>query len=356
MIADCAKAELNSVVLYGRTGKRRLEASFARAFRRLGWNVARYDAEPGARDLKWWLRSRLGRRVTRRNLSLRQWGARRRNYRLRKMVSAVHPDFVLLIDGAFVMPETVEEIRDSNVPVVVFHPDAPVPENRNYRPEHLPVARAADICLIWSRQLKDRLEREGVENVIYLPFAWDPKVFPHMKKSPNHGPQVIFVGGWDRHRERWLEPVAERFQLEIWGPDYWGTRTPAGSPLRACWRGRPLHGAKASQALVQADIALNVLRKQNLPDGTNMRTFEVPGAGGFLLATRTCGAREIYTEGESGSYFRSQEELNNKIEYYLNHPDERQRIARRAHEVTARKHRYVHRARRIIEIIKEQSG
>ena len=40
-----------------------------------------------------------------------------------------------------------------------------------------------------------------------------------------------------------------------------------------------------------------------------MRTFELPGAGGFLLATRTAGAAEIYPEGEAGAYFGSVGEL-----------------------------------------------
>lgn len=343
--------ESNTVLLYRRSGTERLGASYARAFHALGWEVERYDSDPDAEDLDWWLRSRAGRWLTRRSLGLRRWGTRRRNVAFREMALELRPDLVLLVNGAFIMPETVAAIRDSGTRLAIFHPDAPVPENQNHRPEHLPCAREADVTFIWSRKLGARLEEEGAGRVVYLPFAWDPEVYPQVEEPGEDGPEVIFVGGWDPYRERWLEPVAKRFNLAIWGPDYWGTRTRDGSFVRNSWRGRALRGREAAEAVARADIALNVLRDQNLPDGTNMRTFEVPGAGGFLLATRTSGAAEIYPEGEAGAYFGSKEELLSKITYYLEHSTERGAIGRRAHEITARAHRYVHRARRIVETV-----
>lgn len=338
-----------TVVLYGRSGFWRLEASYARAFRELGWNIETVDADPNREDLAWWVRSRPGLRLSRHSLHLRRLASRRRNESFRSRVVESRPDLVLLVNGAFLMPETVVALRELGIPVAVYHPDAPIPGNSNHRPEHNPVAREADLCCIWSRRLAERLQRAGARKVSYLPFAWDPEVFPHVGYRPPEGPDVLFVGGWDRRRERLLEPVARRFELEIWGPDYWGARTRPGSPLRRCWRGRSLWGREAAEAVARAAITLNVLRAQNLPDGTNMRTFEVPGAGGFLLATRTTGATELYADGEAGAYFASRAELLQKIAYYLERPEERRAIARRAHETTAREHRYVHRARRILQ-------
>lgn len=344
-----------TLLLYGRSGPLRLEASFERAFRQIGWSVTRYSADPEAQDLAWWLRSRAGRNVTRQSGKLRRWGSRRRNAQFVQEAVELQPDLVLLINGAFIMPETVAELRNEGISVAVFHPDAPVRGNINHRPEHVPVVRRATAAFLWSRDLVASWnDSEGVR-AIYFPFAWDPEVFPYVAKVPGSesnardGPEVVFVGGWDRRRERWLEPVAEHFELEIWGPDYWGTRTRRGSPLRECWRGRALRGREAAEAVVEADIALNVLREQNLPDGTNMRTFEVPGAGGFLLSTRTSGATGIYAEGAAGAYFGSVKEMLEKIDHYLAHRDDRRAIARRAHKITASEHRYVHRARRILQ-------
>lgn len=340
---------LGGVLLYGRTGALSLETAYARAFDSVGLQASIYEADPAAADLSRWIRSRVGRRLARTSLRLRRLAVRRRNAALLKQAVDQRPRLALLVNGALVMPETVAALRELGAVVAILHPDAPVPGNSNFRPEHLPSAREADFCFIWSRRLVDSLLAAGARRVEYLPFAWDPKQFPYVP-HPGDGGKVVFVGGWDRHRERLLEPVAEHFDLEIWGPAYWGTRTRFRSPLRRCWMGRAVRGQEAAEVVAHAAIALNVLREQNLPDGTNMRTFEVPGAGGFLLANRTVGATEIYAEGRAGAFFGSEAELLEKIRYYLGHPRERRQIARRAHEITEQGQRYVHRARRILEI------
>lgn len=340
-----------SVIVYDRGEWWRLGPSYCRAFEAIGWNARLLDTSRRESRLQWWLRSRLGNRLTRRNYGLRRRGSSHWNQEIARSVGEAQPVLCLIMNGMLVMPETVERLQNQGVAVAVLYTDNPFPEGPSHRPEYLPVLRKADVCFIWSRRLEARLEDEGARRVVYLPFAWDAEVIPHVRDAVGNGPEVVFVGGWDQHRERWLEPVAERFELEIWGPDYWGTRTRPGNPLRDCWRGRALRGREAAEAVAGADIALNVLREQNLPDGTNMRTFEVPGAGGFLLSTRTSGATEIYPEGEASAYFGSVQELLEKIEYYLKNATERREIARRAHEITARKHRYVHRARRILKSV-----
>jgi len=344
-----------TVLVHGSFAVGRLAASYARGFEGAGCRVLRDDVRERDGHLAPWLRTRVGRRLTLRSLWLRRWGSRDWNSRFLSRVQKVRPDVVAVVKGEYLMPETMRRVRETGSVLVLVHPDDPFPESVNHRPELLPDARGATCNFIWSRRLVRRLNATEGRNVKYLPFAWDPEVFPYVADGvgpgsrPRNGPEVVFVGGWDRRRERWLEPVAKRFELEIWGPDYWATRTRRGSPVRECWQGRALRGREAAEAVARAQIALNILREQNLPDGTNMRTFEAPGAGGFLLSTRTAGATEIYPEGEAGAYFGSVEEMLEKIDHYLTHPADRSAIARRAHEITASGHRYGHRARRILE-------
>ncbi len=47
-------------------------------------------------------------------------------------------------------------------------------------------------------------------------------------------------------------------------------------------------------------------------------------------------------------YFGSVEEMLERSVYYLEHPEERRSIARRAHEITEKGHRYIHRVQRIV--------
>lgn len=336
------------ILLYGYKTWWRLGASYRRAFESLGWSVEVFDVEEQEEYLDFWLRSRVGRWVTRRSLVLRRLGSRRWNRSLVNRARELKPDLVLLIGGQLVMPETVESLSETANRVAAFFPDDPLPGAREARPEQLGIARRVDTTFIWSRRIAAALEKSEAGPAIYLPFAWDPEVFPRHEEPEDEGAEVIFVGGWDRRRERLLEPVAETFDLEIWGPDYWGSRTRSDGEVRKAWQGRTLVGEEAARKVARAGVALNLLREQNLPDGTNMRTFEVPGCGGFAVADRTSGATEILPEGEAGAYFDSKTEMLAVIDRHLEDRKARNRMTERAGDIVASEHRYVDRAAEVL--------
>ncbi|GFP28360.1 CgeB family protein, partial [Candidatus Hakubella thermalkaliphila] len=103
------------------------------------------------------------------------------------------------------------------------------------------------------------------------------------------------------------------------------------SPLRKFVRSNAKYGETMSKIYRSSRIVLNFIRKQN-GDAHNMRTFEVPACGGFMLATRTKEQTEFFREGEEADFFSSPEELRTKIKYYLSNPDLRTAIAQRGLE------------------------
>lgn len=342
---------LNPVVaLYGDFGQYRLAGSYQRALRGLGCDVVPIDTQKIAGYLAFWLRNRLLHRLTLRSRMWRELGSARWNEHVRQRLGEVSPDLFLVLNGDLLMPETVQRVRSSGVQVFIFHADNPLPPWAASRPETVPSALVCDTYFVWSRNLAERLRDIGVARTEYLPFAWDPDVFPHFGLSATPTHQVVFVGGWDEEREACLTELSERFDLKIWGPPYWRTRTRPGSPLRRCWQGTAIEGSQAAQVLADSAIALNLLRQQNLPDGVNMRTFEVPGCGGFALATRTKGALTILPEDSAGVYFGDIEECCMQIERFLARPVERLELAENAHARVANGHQYAHRARRILDV------
>jgi hypothetical protein len=240
--------------------------------------------------------------------------------------------------------------------IACFFPDNPFPPHYAARPETLPAARAADVCLIWSERLVPKLKNAGVPNPAFLPFAWDPRVFPYQNdRTQGTWPGVLFLGGWDKEREDFLERLASHVPLRIYGPDYWRTRTRTGSRVRSCWQRADLRLDAAARVIRESAICLNVLRTQHLvdgvPDGLIMRHFEVPGAGGFLLSTRSGGATTLFPEGETGEYFSGVNECVEKIRYYLANESARRQLAERAHAEIAMRHQYTDRARQILQLL-----
>lgn len=326
----------------------RLGASYRRAFENLGWDVATCDIADRSAHLGWWLRNRVTHRLTLRSRALRRLGSRDWNDRVRRQAEEIDPDLVLLIvTGSFLTADTVRYLSNRVAPTTIYFPDDPFLATTSHRPEHPGIAREADRCWIWSRRLVRRLRGEWGGGAEYVPFAWDPYVFPsgELAELPEH--EVVFIGGWDRWRERWLEPVAEHFDLKIWGPDYWQDRTRSAA-VRACWQGRAVRGPEAAKVIRNSAVVLNILRRQNLPDGTNMRTFEVPGAGGFLLSQTTEGAKEVFPRHEAGAYFKTREQLKAKVDHYLSAAEDRREIAARAHRIVQQGHRYEDRVRKMV--------
>lgn len=80
-----------------------------------------------------------------------------------------------------------------------------------------------------------------------------------------------------------------------------------------------------------------------------MRTFEIPGSGGFSLSTRTKGALEIFPEDHAGGYFESVDECLRQIEHFRTQDRLRLEIARNAHDIVRQGHTYVDRAKQIID-------
>lgn len=341
------------VVLVADFHPERLGASWARAFVANRVKVSEFDVREKQKALGFILRNRIAHRLSINNYTLRSWSARRYNQSILDFVTARKPDAVVFHNGDFVFPETIASLQAKGVRCVLYHADNPFPPHYANRPETLPVARLMDKYYVWSEKLVLELKKNGVANADFMPFAWDDEVFPHEPVTQEIWQGVLFVGGWDEEREAFLDEIAKHVPLKIYGPDYWGERTRAGSRSKKCWMGSDLRGADAAKMIRESAVCLNILRNQHVikgePDGLIMRHFEVPGAGGFLLSTRSGGATRLFPEAESAEYFSGTQECLAKINKYLARPEERGKIVARAHESIAASHTYVHRIAELLQ-------
>lgn len=82
---------------------------------------------------------------------------------------------------------------------------------------------------------------------------------------------------------------------------------------------------------------------------TSNRFWIITAAGGFALTKRWPGCEEFYPEG-TRAYFDTFEESLELRDYYLAHPDEREKIRVAGHE-HAKMHTYDHRFRRMFELL-----
>lgn len=87
------------------------------------------------------------------------------------------------------------------------------------------------------------------------------------------------------------------------------------------------------------------------------RIYEMLGRGAFFLHPETPGMEEEFQDGVHYVSFRRGDlaDLRSKIDYYLNHPEERLRIAKAGFEHTARNYTYHTRCRELLRVVRALS-
>ncbi len=94
----------------------------------------------------------------------------------------------------------------------------------------------------------------------------------------------------------------------------------------------------------QSRINLNISLR-SIKSGIPLRAFDIMGSVGFLLSNYQADYLEYFVPDEDFVYYESKEDLLGKINYYLNHEDEREAIARNGYEKVAQNHTFRHRVR-----------
>lgn len=340
MTPPAASSE-KSVVIVGPTSAEALESSYARAFVLDGWRVHRWSPDDAIAAAS--RGGALGRKFAQ-FVKVEAW-QRKANLELLRLVDAVRPQLVLVIDTGGVRAGTLGQIRTRCPDTAVFcvYPDSP----HNLDTERIASLPLLDCVATSSPAWVDIFNALGARNCRYLPFGADVALHAPSNPDPAYQASICFVGSWRAEREELLEALSD-FDLRIWGSDYWRTRTRRGSPLRARWAGRPLRGNELGAACASSRIMLNVMDSATWP-GPNMRTFEQSACAAFSLTTRSPAVLEIFTEGLDIECFESAAEARTKIERYLGDDIARTRVGRASHDLVIGAHTYSHRTSTIIE-------
>lgn len=89
----------------------------------------------------------------------------------------------------------------------------------------------------------------------------------------------------------------------------------------------------------------------NIKSGIPMRIWDVLGCGGFLLTNYQAEIPYYFKEGEDLVCFDGLEDLCEKVGYYLEHEEERKRIAWNGYHKVREKHSYIERIHTILDTV-----
>ncbi|MFQ5893947.1 MAG: glycosyltransferase [Nitrospinota bacterium] len=275
----------------------------------------------------------------------------RMNRRFLEAVRRLKPELILVLEGKGFEPEALAEARRMSGARLVnwglFGPTGIA--------ESAERARHYDLFCTTSRVALAEHRRLGVEPAIYLPFAAEADRFRPLELSEAErarlGCEVGFVGIWYAERQRLFEALST-FDLAIYGPRWRHKRIPSRALLPHV-RGAGLHGDDVVRFYQAASINVNAHAWHGLAaSGMNMRCFDVPACGGFLLTDEVEELGEVFRPGREVEVYRDAEELAEKARYYLAHEAERRAIAARGRAVITAGHTYRHRMAALLEAVK----
>lgn len=201
----------------------------------------------------------------------------------------------------------------------------------------LNMAKKFDVTFVAQKKAVEDFKRDGVE-AIWLPHAFEPEAYHDLTRlDPDTNKpipfefaskefDVSFVGHVSStNREDFLDTMFREFPNFYFGQKQF---------------------QDAARIYGKSKIVLNISMKDDL----NMRCFEVIGSKACLLTDRVHGMEDMgFIDGETCVLYSTIDEAIEKTRYYLDHDDEREKIAERGFKLAMERHTIDHRVSKILE-------
>lgn len=253
-------------------------------------------------------------------------------------------------------------------------------------PRRLDLSRI-DLVLTSHENLAAAFRQQGRGCVVLRP-AFDTRILDALAPV-ERDLAFTFVGSYSSfHRKRMqvLEGAVRETPLKLWGqgplaaPGLWGWRSAAkrlltnyhkghrdhgerrgrfssflcglcGNPLLEARYQGPAWGLEMYRVLQRSRLTLNV--HGDIAGGLagNMRLFEATGMGAMLLTEAAPNLSELFTPGAEVVACRDAGELVAAVKHYLEHDDERERIARAGQARTLKEHNALRRSQELVALL-----
>lgn len=255
-------------------------------------------------------------------------------------VKATKPDVLYCQDLSFFPAEVLRDLKQY-VGLVVGQIACPLPPER--------FLKGYDLILTSFPHFVDRLRRLGVRSE-YFRIGFDDRVLS-LLGAPPKDIECSFVGGISRHHEGaipLLEYLIEKNSIDIYG--YGADSLPATSPIRERHRGE-VWGLDMYRTLARSRITLNRHISVAENNANNMRLYEATGVGAMLITDRKDNLHEIFEIDKEIVAYSCKEEASELVQYYRDHPEEAEVIAKAGQERTLREHTYAQRMEELVSIL-----
>jgi spore maturation protein CgeB len=244
---------------------------------------------------------------------------------------------------AVVTPDAIDEIKSLGIKTVNWYCNAAHQFHlvREISPHY-------DFCLV-PEQFRLNDYRAIGAHPIYCQEAANPAIYKPYDLPVEF--DVTFVGQAYGDRPAYIQHLLQqKINVHVWGhgwkidPKFPPSKDSRLWSIPNTIRGDPLDDLQLIQMYSRSKINLGFstcgdshIRGERIVQ-VRLRDFEVPMSGGFYMVEAMDELAQFFTPGEEIVFYRSPDELADKIRYYLAHEDARERIRRAGHQRAVREH------------------
>lgn len=263
------------------------------------------------------------------------------------------PDLVLCMAQAPLDRKGLEELRKAGIMTAMWFV-----EDYKIFTYWRSFAQFYDIfAVIQKEPFLSQLEAIGQKNHLYLPMAALPDFHKKYNLTPDEEKEfsadLSFLGAPYPNRVMAFMEILNN-DFKIWGdgweefPEFDKNIQRQGARITPEEVVKVYSGTKINLNLHSGVDSSQLVSKG---DFVNPRTFELAGAGLFQLVDKRSLMSELFEDDELVK-FKSMDELKDKISYYLDHPEEREKVALAGQKRVHKEHQYKHRMQKLLDFSK----
>jgi len=262
-------------------------------------------------------------------------------------------DILICLAQAPLNPKVLTELRNKGTITVMWF----VEDCRRFH-TWKEISRYFDYMFIIQKgEFLQLVEQAGAGRAIYLPVGCHPLVHRPMEltaeEKQHWGSPLSFVGAGYNNRQKTFTRLAQR-DFKIWGTE-WPNCAPFDRLVQE--QGRRLTPAEYVKIFNASTVNLNLHSSMErdgvepFGDFVNPRTFELASAGAFQLTDNRALLPEMFEVGKEVITFDDAREMEEKIDYYLAHDDERQQVVQAGRARALKDHTYERRLEEMLSYI-----
>ncbi|HLC66916.1 MAG TPA: glycosyltransferase, partial [Candidatus Nanoarchaeia archaeon] len=275
---------------------------------------------------------------------------------LHRAVRTVCPDLIFVIKGEAIRPGVISAFAAQGITTANWILDEPFGKHSKFnRVRNLPEYHRV-FC--FDDRIAQQLQKWGI-SASYLPVGADPalhhEIIPVSER--HYERDVAFLGSHHPQREQLFTTLARSgIRLSVSG--YRWNQVPKSSPLFPVIDPRTLRANKTlrdAEAMCRyfnlTKINLNLHHAQAIGAGASLRLFECGATNSFLISDYKPGLEKLYRPNREIAFYRTADELKQKISYFLAHDAERLRIAKAGQRRTLRNHTVLQRIQTVLKTL-----